>query len=100
MFSTSIPFSGKSQHTLFDPSKSAHWKTLSGYTWRAKYSDGNGASGTVGTAVVTVGGISVSVQAVQIASQVSSNLESMTAVDGILGLGFSSINTGMVDSLK
>jgi hypothetical protein len=96
VFSTSLPVS---EHTLFDPSKSPHWQALSGYTWDTQYADGSDVSGTVGTDVVTVGGISVSGQAVQIASKVSSNFEDrLPRVDGVLGLGFSSINRGTVDS--
>ena len=93
--STSLPSSAQNRHTLFDPSKSPHWQALSGYTWDIKYGDESSASGTVGTDVVTVGGTSVSGQAVQIASQVSSGFE---LVDGVLGLAFSSINQGTVDS--
>jgi len=83
---------------LFDPSKSTNWKTLSGYKWNITYGDGSGASGIVGTDVVTVGGKSVSGQAVEIATQVSSAFVSDTANNGLLGLAFSSINTGEITS--
>ncbi|KIM83600.1 hypothetical protein PILCRDRAFT_69108 [Piloderma croceum F 1598] len=93
VFSTSLPSSEQKGHTLFDPSKSTNWKALSGYKWNITYGDGSGASGTVGTDVVTVGGTSVSGQAVEIATKVSSAFVSDTANDGLLGLAFSSINT-------
>ena len=94
MFSTSLPASAQTKHTVFNPSKSTHWKPLSRYTWSILYGDGSRASGYVGTDVVTVGGVSVSDQVVQTASQVSSDFAS---VDGVLGLAFSSINDGTVD---
>ena len=94
MFSISLPSSEQTGHTLFDPSKSTHFKVLSGATWNITYGDGSGASGTVGTDVVTVGGISVSGQAVEIATKVSSGFMSDPS-DGLLGLAFSSMNTGV-----
>ena len=96
VFSTSLPSSEQKGHTLFDPSKSTNWKALSGYKWNITYGDGSGASGTVGTDVVTVGGTSVSGQAVEIATKVSSAFVSDTANNGLLGLAFSSINTGEI----
>ncbi|KIM83619.1 hypothetical protein PILCRDRAFT_819250 [Piloderma croceum F 1598] len=93
VFSTSLPSSEQNGHTVFNPSKSKNWKALSGYKWNITYGDGSGASGTVGTDVVTVGGTSVSGQAVEIATQVSSSFVSDTANNGLLGLAFSSINT-------
>jgi hypothetical protein len=47
----------------------------------------------VGTDVVTVGGTTVTVQAVELANQISSQFQ-QDAGDGLLGLAFSSINTG------
>ncbi|KIM74193.1 hypothetical protein PILCRDRAFT_828488, partial [Piloderma croceum F 1598] len=90
---TSLPASQKTGHTIFDPSQSSNWQPLDGYTWSIQYGDKSGASGTVGTDVVTVGGTLVSGQAVEIATQVSSQFVSDTANDGLLGLAFSSANT-------
>ena len=97
MFSTGLPSTETKGHTLFNPSKSTHWKALSGYEWGISYNDGSGASGTVGTDVVSVGGTSVSGQAVEIATKVSSTFVSDKS-DGLLGLAFSSINTGAIAS--
>jgi aspergillopepsin I len=98
VFSTSLPSSQQTGHTIFDPSQSPNWQELDGYTWSISYGDKSGASGTVGTDVVTVGGTSVSGQAVEIATQVSSQLVDDTANDGLLGLAFSSDNTGEIPS--
>jgi aspergillopepsin I len=98
VFSTSLPSSEQKGHTLFDPSKSTNWKALSGYKWSITYGDHSGASGIVGTDVVTVGGTSVSGQAVEIATQVSFQFVSDTANNVLLGLAFNSINTGEISS--
>jgi hypothetical protein len=61
------------------------------------YGDGSGASGRVGTDVMNVGGTSVTGQAVEIVMRVSSEFVSDKS-DGLLGLSFSSINTGTITS--
>jgi hypothetical protein len=58
-----------------------------------QYADGSGSSGSVGTDTVTIGGTTVKGQAVELAKQVSSTFVSGGA-DGLVGLAFSSINTG------
>jgi aspergillopepsin I len=98
VFSTSLPLAQQKGHTLFNSSKSKNWKALTGYTWNITYGDKSSASGTVGTDVVTVGGTSVSGQAVEIATQASSQLVADTANNGLLGLAFSSLNTGEIPS--
>ena len=57
-----------------------------------QYGDGSTASGIVGTDVVTVGGLSIKNQAVEVAKQLSDQF-SQGAMDGLLGLAFSKINT-------
>jgi aspergillopepsin I len=69
---------------------------LTGYTWNITYGDKSGASGTVGTDVVTVGGTSVTGQAVEIANHVSPEFVSDTASNGLLGFAFNNINTGEI----
>lgn len=98
VFSTSLPANQRSGHTLFDPSKSKNWKALSNYTWLIKYEDQSVAYGTVGTDVVTVGGTSVSGQAVEIASGVSYSLITDTACDGTMGLASTRLNQGDISS--
>lgn len=91
--SKSIQESGqKSGHTIFDPTKSSTWKLSSGSTWQISYGDSSSASGVVGTDNVTIGGLTIKQQAVEIAEKLSAQFESGPG-DGLLGLAWGSINT-------
>ncbi|KAJ5289079.1 Penicillopepsin-1 [Penicillium angulare] len=90
VFSTELPSSEQSGHDVYNPSKSG--KVLSGATWDISYGDGSSASGNVYTDDVTVGGVTVSGQAVEAAKKISSEFVQDTN-DGLLGLAFDSINT-------
>ena len=79
-------------HTIFDPSKSSTWQASQGSTWQISYGDSSSASGTVGTDVVTVGGLAIQNQAVEVANQISDQFVQSTG-DGLLGLAWGSINT-------
>jgi hypothetical protein len=93
VFSTSLPTSSIGSHTAFNPAKSASFKTLAGSTWSISYGDGSGASGTVGTDTVVIGGATATSQAVELATSVSASFVSDTNNDGLLGLAFSTLNT-------
>ena len=94
VFSTELPSSESAGHTDYDPSQSNTAQQLNGYTWNITYGDGSSSSGDVYTDDVMVGGVIVTGQAVELASQVSSQFVQDTNNDGLLGLAFSSINTG------
>jgi aspergillopepsin I len=63
-----------------------------GFTWAIRYGDGTGASGIVFNDRVSLGPISAPEQAVEAATQVSSQFY-LQHSDGLLGLGFGKTNT-------
>ena len=92
MFSSQLPKTDQTGHSIYTPGSTA--KKLSGYTWDISYGDGSGASGDVYDDTVTVGGVTVTSQAVEAAESISSEFVSDVDSDGLLGLAFDSINTG------
>ncbi|OLN85606.1 Aspartic protease pep1-like protein 2 [Colletotrichum chlorophyti] len=92
VFSTKLGSSFKTNHTIFDPSKSSTFKKLDGKTWKISYSDGSFAQGDCGTDNLVVGGLTVEKQVVELAENIAPQF-SQTSGDGHLGLGFGSINS-------
>lgn len=79
--------------TLYYPSKSSSASKMSGYSWEISYGDGSSSSGDVYSDTVTIGNLTVTSQAVEAATTVSSEFTSDTEMSGLVGLAFSSINT-------
>ncbi|EKG10318.1 Peptidase A1 [Macrophomina phaseolina MS6] len=97
VWSTELPSNvqtqGKSSgHTVFDPSKSSTFKEQASSTWQIQYGDQSSASGTVGTDNLTLGGLTVENQGIELAKQLSDQFVQGTG-DGLLGLAWGSINT-------
>ena len=65
---------------------------MKGSTWQISYGDSSSASGTVGTDDVTIGGLKITGQAVELAKKMSAQFVE-GAGDGLLGLAWGSINT-------
>lgn len=93
VFSSELPKSQQSGHSIYTASKSTSAKKLSGASWSIQYGDGSGASGDVYTDVVNIGGVEFKGQAVEAASKISTQFTQDTNNDGLVGLAFSSINT-------
>ncbi|KAK5730818.1 hypothetical protein LTR15_000756 [Elasticomyces elasticus] len=93
VFSSSLPSSLSAGHATFNPNKSSTWQAYDGATWQISYGDGSSARGTVGYDVVDIGGATVDKQAVELATSVSGSFVRDTNNDGLVGLGFSNINT-------
>jgi len=74
------------------PNLSSTYKAQSGSTWTISYGDSSSASGDVGTDVVSIGGLAIQNQAVELAKTMSTQFV-QGAGDGLLGLAWGSINT-------
>ena len=91
---------GQEQHIkVYDHKKSSTYQDLPGYTWAIRYGDGSGASGTVGTDHVKIGGLTIKDQAVEMANKLSSQFQNETS-SGLLGLAFGNINTVSPEPVK
>ncbi|KAL2166527.1 hypothetical protein VTG60DRAFT_2540 [Thermothelomyces hinnuleus] len=93
VFSTDTPPEQVSGQDIYAPDKSTTAELLEGHTWSIRYGDGSASRGNVYTDNVTVGGLTVGRQAVQCVPQVSSSFTVECEIDGLAGLGFSSLNT-------
>ncbi|KAI1365122.1 secreted aspartic proteinase precursor [Xylaria arbuscula] len=93
VFSTDTSSRYVNGQTQYSPSKSSTSSKLTNAKWSIAYGDGSSSSGIVYTDVVKIGGLSVAKQAVESAQTVSSSFTSESALDGLLGLSFSTLNT-------
>lgn len=93
VFSSETPTSSVNGQTLYEIGKSTTAKQMTGATWEISYGDGSSSSGNVYTDVVTIGNISVTSQAVESATTVSSEFTSDSQSSGLVGLAMSSLNT-------
>lgn len=95
VWSSELPSSIKSQgtsHNIYDPTQSSTYKIQKGLSWKISYGDSSSASGTVGIDNVTIGGLTIKNQAVELANKMSDQFV-QGAGDGLLGLAWGSINT-------
>ncbi|CAD0089278.1 unnamed protein product [Aureobasidium mustum] len=88
-----LNFDTGSSDLAFDPSKSSSYQELSGQSFSLSYGDGSGAAGVVGTDTVDIGGATVTRQAIELATSVSSAFVSDADSDGLVGLAFSTLNS-------
>ena len=93
MFSSLLPATQVRGQDIYSPNKSSTAKQLSGHSWSITYGDGSASRGNVWTDAVTIGGLTAPQQAVEVATQVSTSFTRETHMDGLLGLGFGSLNT-------
>ena len=93
VFSSLTASSEVDGQNIYTPSKSSTSKLVSGATWKVRYGDESTSSGVIYTDKVTVGGVTTSSQAVEVAKTVSSSFTSDSSIDGLIGLGFDSLNS-------
>nr|WBO26482.1 aspartic peptidase A1 [Trichoderma longibrachiatum] len=96
VFSTELSKHLQHNHAIFDPKKSSTFKPLKDQTWQISYGDGSSASGTCGSDVVTLGGLSIKNQTIELASKLAAQFAQGTG-DGLLGLAWPQINTVQTD---
>ncbi|KAJ5141896.1 aspergillopepsin A-like aspartic endopeptidase [Penicillium atrosanguineum] len=80
-------------HTVYNPSSSTTYKAVTDSSFEISYGDNSWAKGTVCRDTVSIGGASITNQAIGLPSTVSTSFVSDTNSNGLLGLGFSSMNT-------
>jgi len=93
VFSSELPASEQTGHSIYNPSGSTTAKLESGESWSISYGDGSGASGNIYADTVKIGAVTVTSQAVECATSVSTAFQQDTLNDGLVGLAFDSINT-------
>jgi Eukaryotic aspartyl protease len=93
VFNTQLNAASQTGHTVFDSSKSTSFKPMQGASFTISYGDGSGAAGNVGTDTVNIGGATVTGQAIEMATAVSSSFVEDTHSNGLVGLAFSKLNT-------
>ncbi|KAL7929654.1 putative aspartate protease [Trichoderma chlorosporum] len=92
VFSSETPKNDDGGRPTYNIKKSSSAKKLSGSSWSITYGDQSSSSGDVYTDVVSIGGFSVKGQAVESATDVSSQFVQDTAISGLVGLAFDSGN--------
>jgi len=93
VFNTQLSTASQTGHTNFNPQKSTSFKLMQGASFTISYGDGSGAAGNVGTDTVNIGGATVTAQAIELATAVSTSFVQDTSSNGLVGLAFSKLNT-------
>ncbi|KAJ5488742.1 aspergillopepsin A-like aspartic endopeptidase [Penicillium diatomitis] len=93
LFNTELPTSATAGRDVYDPKKSTTYKKIEGGSFKISYGDSSSASGGLAQDVVDIGGAVVKEQVFGLPTSVSSSFISDTNSNGLVGLGFSSINT-------
>lgn len=93
VFSSQTPADSVQGQAVYDPTKSKSAKEVNGASWQITYGDKSSSSGVVYRDTVTVGNVTVTSQAVEAATTVSSQFSRDANNDGLFGLAFSTLNT-------
>ncbi|KAJ5165952.1 aspergillopepsin A-like aspartic endopeptidase [Penicillium capsulatum] len=92
VMNTYLPDSITSGRTVYDPQKSRTYKATKG-TFAISYGDSSSASGGLAQDTVSIGGATVQNQVFGIPTKVANTFIEDTHSNGLVGLGFSKMNT-------
>ncbi|EGZ78308.1 endothiapepsin precursor [Neurospora tetrasperma FGSC 2509] len=92
VFSSETPAKQRNGQKIYNMTQSTTAELVDGHVWRISYGDGSSSSGNVYTDKVSIGGVEVDKQAVEIATDVSDSFTNDAASSGLVGLAFDSIN--------
>lgn len=95
-----LPQSSQQGRTVYHPKNSTTFAEVTGATFNISYGDSSYAHGGVGTDHVNIGGAIVKNQAIGLPDEVSDSFIKDTTSSGLVGLGFSSLNTVKPKSQK
>lgn len=93
VYSSETPSGEVSGQEVYAPENSTTAVKRSALSWSISYGDGSSSSGDVYYDTVAIGGLAVANMAVEVAAEVSTEFTADTEIDGLLGLGFSTLNT-------
>ena len=94
-FSAAMTASERGGHDYYNPADSASSKKLDGASWQISYGDGTNAKGDVYMDKVSLAGVTAENQAIGAADDASIEFLQDPNSDGLVGLAFSSLNSGM-----
>ncbi|KAJ4367788.1 hypothetical protein N0V85_009129 [Neurospora sp. IMI 360204] len=92
VFSSETPAKQRNGQKIYNMTESTTAGRVDGHVWRISYGDGSSSSGNVYTDKVSIGGVEVEKQAVEVATHVSNSFTNDAASSGLVGLAFDSIN--------
>ena len=92
IYNTAVPGNEQDSHTLYDPSKSKTYTAANDMSFSLSYGDNTSLSGSVAKERVQIGGLIVDGQTIELPDSVSSGISNDSS-DGIIGLGFQSLNS-------
>ncbi|OQD71361.1 hypothetical protein PENPOL_c001G10676 [Penicillium polonicum] len=93
VLSSKLPKSLRNSRTVYEPSKSSTFEELPNSTFKIQYGDSSYANGGVGKDDVSIGGVKFAGQSFGLPTDISQTFADDTKSNGLVGLGFSSINT-------
>ncbi|MCJ1350788.1 MAG: Type I transmembrane sorting receptor [Icmadophila ericetorum] len=100
VYSTELDPTSQAGHSVYNPANSTTSEQIDDATWSITYGDASTASGDVYTDTVTIGGVTVAKQAVELASNVSTEFLSDFSNDGLVGLAFDNLNNVQPNPVK